>query len=387
MKRRELLAVCAGQFLGLAGLDASLVFMPALLADMGVQGDAALVGWTGAAQAAAFLLSLAATPLWGRLGDRAGRAKMLARAHAGLALSLAAMAWSRSPWQLVLARAIQGALAGTTPAALALVCGGSDGSRKMGWARSAGLAGGFAGPLLGGLLAPYFGVEPLMGAAALVSFILALFVLVETRDEVLPAAPITPERPAFDCEAFGQAAALSFFRSLEDPLLPVFVRSLAPGSWTLWAGVCVSAARLPQLVLAPIWGRTADRRGAEIILVPCLAGVGLATAAQAFAPSPQILALLRLALGACAAGVVAALYARAAQNAGESARSEAVAWTSSGLRLGNGLANAAAGTAAAACGASGVFALAGAGLLAAAGIAFIRNRKEETCVASCSTGT
>ena len=379
MKRKNLFAVCAGQFLGIAGIDASLVLVPALLSDMGVRGDAALVSWTGGTQAAALLLSLAATPLWGRLGERWGRGRMLARAHAGLALSLAAMAWSRSPWQLVLARSIQGALAGTTPAALALVSGGCEGSRKMGWVRSAGLAGAFAGPLLGGVLAPKLGAARVMGAAALISAVLAVLVLIEARDEVLAKEP-APLRRAFEPGAFGQAAALSYFRSLEDPLLPVFVRSLASANWTVWAGVCLSASRLAQLALAPACGRAVDRHGAQPVLLPCLAGAGLATAAQAFAPSPEILALTRIVLGACAAGIVAALYARAAQSG------EAIAWTSSGLRLGNGLANASAGLAAAALSASGVFALAGAGLLSAAGIVSNRQRREETCAASCSTG-
>lgn len=383
---RKILAVCAGQLLGIAGIDAALILMPAMLAEMGVQGDAALISWTGGAQAAALLLSLAATPFWGRLGDRTGRVRMLARAHAGLALSLGAMALARSPWQLVLARAVQGVLAGTTPAALALVSGGSDGSRRMGWVRSAGLAGAFIGPLLGGVLAPYLGAARVMACAAAVSAVLAVLVLLEASDEAVEVST-EEKRTAFAPTQFGQAAALSYFRSLEDPLLPVFVRSLAPANWTVWAGVCLSASRLTQMIFAPLWGRIADRRGAERVLLPCLVGAGLATAAQAIAPAPLALAAVRVALGACAAGIVAALYARGTREAGDGARGEAVAWTSSGLRLGNGLANASAGVAAAALGAPGVFALAGAGLLTTAGIVFTRHRKEETCAASCSTGT
>lgn len=384
MKDRRLLAVCAGQLLGIAGIDAALVLMPALLADMGVSGDAPLVAWSGGAQAAAFLLSLAATPLWGRLGDRVGRARMLARAHAGLALSLALMAWARSPWELVLARAAQGVLAGTTPAALALAAGGADGAARMGWVRSAGLGGAFLGPLLGGLLAPALGASRVMALAALVSALLAALVLLESRGET--AAPAEKERGApFAPAAFGQAAALSYFRSLEDPLLPVFVRSLAPSNWTLWAGVCLSASRLAQMLTAPHWGRVVDRRGPDAALAPCLVGAGLATAAQALVPGAAALAAVRLALGAFASGVVAALYARGARDAGDAGRGEAVAWTSSGLRLGNGLANATAGAAAAALGAPGLFALAGAGLIGA-GAAFAAKKREDACAASCSTG-
>lgn len=382
MRRRDFALVCAGQLLGLAALEAGLCATPAALAALGAESDASLVFWTGLSQSAAAGLAIVAIPVWGRVGDRVGRARMLARAQAGLALALALMALARSPWQVVLARALQGAFAGTTPAALALVAGGGDGARRMGWVQSYGLAGAVAGPLLGGALLPCIGLPALLlGGAGLCAVLAAASWGV--REEPAAIAP----RAAFagSVRLYGAAAGLSFFRTLEDPLLPVLARALAPASWIALAGAGLSVSRGVQALAAPWWGRACERRGLRSVLAVCALCAGVATGLQALAGTPATLLLVRAILGFFAAGAVAALYA-AAGGAGER-RGEAVAWTASGLRLGGAVAAGAAGPLAAVLGIPGTLVLAGAGVAAVPRLVYRREDREEACAVSCSTGT
>lgn len=381
MRRSDFALVCAGQLLGFTALEAGLCATPAVLASLGAESDASLVFWTGLSQGAAAGLAIVAIPFWGRVGDRVGRARMLARAQAGLALTLALLAFAKSPWQVVLARALQGIFAGTAPAALALVAGGSDGARRMGWVRSYGLAGAVAGPLLGGMLLPYIGSAVLFfGGAGLCAALAAASWSVS--EEPVESAP----RPAFSGSGrlYGAAAGLSFFRTLEDPLLPVLARSLAPASWIALAGAGLSVSRAVQALVAPWWGRECERRGLQAVLAACALGAGLATGLQALAGTPATLLLVRAILGFFAAGAVAALYA-AAGEAGER-RGEAVAWTASGLRLGGAVAAGAAGPLAAVLGIPGTLVLAGAGVAAVPRLVFRREHREEACAVSCSTG-
>ncbi len=307
MKDRDFVLVCAAQALSLAVLEAGLCAAPFLLVSLGARSDAALAGWSGAAQAAACGLSVIAIPFWGRLGDRFGRARMLARAQLGLAASLVLLAAARAPWQVVLARGLQGALAGGTPAALALVAGGADGARRIGWVQSATLGGAVAGPLLGGLLLPRTGAPALLlgGAALALALAAAAWTIAEPREAVRRAA--SGEAPA---RGFAGAAAFSFFRSLEDPLLPVIARSLAPGHWPALAGACLSLSRALQAASAPAWGRLCGRFGGTRVFRYAALGAGLATASQAVAPTGASLLAARAVLGLFAAGGAAACRRR-----------------------------------------------------------------------------
>lgn len=382
MRRRDLALVCAGQLLGLAALEAGLCATPAVLASLGAESDASLVFWTGLSQSAAAGFAIAAIPVWGRVGDRFGRGRMLVRAQVGLAAALALLAVASSPWQVVLARALQGAFAGTTPAALALVAGGSDGARRMGWVRSFGLAGAVAGPLLGGLLLPLIGPSTLFAGGALLCAALAA-ASGGLREEPAPAA--AGGAATGSGRLYAAAAGLSFFRTLEDPLLPVLARALAPASWTALAGAGLSASRAVQALTSPWWGRECERRGVRFILASCALGAGAFTAAQALAGTPATLLVARAALGFFAAGAVAALYASAGEAGGR--RGEAVAWTASGLRLGGAVAAGAAGPLAALFGIPGTLVLAGAGVAAVPRLVFHHEAKEKACVVACSTGT
>lgn len=95
-------------------------------------------------------------PLWGRMSDRLGRRGVLMICLLGGAVGYLVMAWATALWQVYLARAIAGVLAGNFPVATALMADISTPAQR---ARSMGLVGAafglglVLGPLFGGVLA------------------------------------------------------------------------------------------------------------------------------------------------------------------------------------------------------------------------------------------
>src|SRR5688500_19230708 len=69
-------------------------------------------------------------------------------------------------------------------------------------------------------------------------------------------------------------------------------------------GLLLAAATAPGIVLAPIIGVLSDRYGRRETVVPCLVIFGLTGGLAAFAPSYEILLVLRLLQGVGSAGLI-----------------------------------------------------------------------------------
>lgn len=375
MHRRTFLAIGAAQVLGITSLEMGGPFVPALFEALGVHGAPALVAWTGWAQAVSFGLSLVLTPVWGRLGDVAGRQRMLVRAYVGLALSLLWLSMATSPTQVLLARAVQGALAGLTPAAVALLTSEGPAGRRIAVLSSCTIAGGLVGPLLGGALLGHVRVGVVYGLGAALSLAAGLLIVAfvpETHAHGADAARRVPLMTAgVGLPLLG--GWITAWRSMEDPLLALFVQTMCgPGmSWALWAGVAVAAARLTGMISAPWWGARVDAGQGGAALRVCLLGAGVLTAAQALAATPLALTIVRLALGCFSGALTTMVYAGVAQHAPAERRGEAVAFAASGIRVGACLGNAMAGAVVAAIGMGGLFLVMGAGVLTALPVAAV----------------
>lgn len=84
------------------------------------------------------------------------------------------------------------------------------------------------------------------------------------------------------------------------PFLPLYVRELGVESdehAVLWSGVLIGASPLLAGLMAPIWGRLADRHGHKRMLVRALAAYVVLLALSAFVRNPAELLLLRAGIG------------------------------------------------------------------------------------------
>src|SRR3954449_5512605 len=124
--------------------------LPTIASDLGTLGDVSYL------VTAYVLASTVATPLWGKLGDRHGRRRLLAIALSIFLVSSAACGLAQSLGQLIVARAVQGTAAGGLMAmAMAAVGDLVDPRERPRWQgriAAAFSAAAIVGPLVGGLL-------------------------------------------------------------------------------------------------------------------------------------------------------------------------------------------------------------------------------------------
>jgi DHA1 family multidrug resistance protein-like MFS transporter len=100
------------------------------------------------------------------------------------------------------------------------------------------------------------------------------------------------------------------------PFLPLYVADLGivtAGSIEFWAGMVFSAQAVTMMVVSPIWGTLADRRGRKLMLERATLGGALLVALMGFAQNAEQLVALRALQGAVSGVVAAATALVAAQ--------------------------------------------------------------------------
>src|SRR6201987_400871 len=134
--------------------------MPLFLPVLGVKAPSAVALWSGVLNGVTSFVAAFASPLWGRLADRRDRKLMLIRSTLAIGAFTALMGIAANIWQFFAFRALMGAFAGFSSAAIALVASQVPEGRlgfALGWLSTGQLVGSLVGPLIGGLLADLTG--------------------------------------------------------------------------------------------------------------------------------------------------------------------------------------------------------------------------------------
>ena len=286
--------------------------LPTIAADLGRLTD---VSWLVTAYVVA---AAATTPLWGKLGDRYGRKRLLEISLVVFVGASALCGTAQSITELILLRTVQGAAAGglmtLAMAAVGDLVAPRERGRYQGYIAAAFAVATVIGPLLGGVLVDHaswrwvFYVNLPVGIAALVGLSLRL-----------PAPETEAERPERPLDAVGAAllagatsalmltcvwggdrypwdsgAILGLIaatvllsallvvreRGAADPIVPFHLlrtRSVAVASSALFFG---TAALFAVTVFVPLFLQTttgASPTEAGLLLVPMMIGVTLST--------------------------------------------------------------------------------------------------------------
>ncbi|TPJ93696.1 multidrug efflux MFS transporter [Mesorhizobium sp. B2-5-13] len=321
---RRNLAVCfAGSFSTLIAMTLLLPFLPLYVEQLGAQGHAAIVQWSGIAYGATFFAAAMVAPLWGRLGDRYGRKVMLVRASFGMAICMSLTGMVETVWQLVLLRLLIGFAGGYSSGSTILVAMQTP-KERSGWALgvlSAGItAGSLVGPLLGGVLPPVIGIRAtfLLSGGVIFLALLATTFLIKESPRPSPRAAkaasatkpksgwsqIPDKRPVVAMLTTGML--LAFATMSIEPIITVYVQQLIEDQnrVTLVAGVVMSAAALGTILSASWLGKLADRIGHWNVVVGALAVSALLLIPQAFVTNSWQLIGLRFLMGLALGGLL-----------------------------------------------------------------------------------
>lgn len=330
--RRNLVVCLLGSFTTIVAMTMLLPYLPLYVERLGVEGDAAIVRWSGIAFAATFLTAALTAPLWGRLGDRFGRKPMLVRASLGMAVAMALTGLAQSVEQLVALRLLTGLLGGYASGSTILVAAQTPRDRSawaLGVLSTGVLAGGVVGPLIGGVAPGLVGVRTsflVAGAVIFVAFLATTFGLREERPGRVAAPPVAaspdgrPRRATAGAAGapgrrvgvlVATASLLTFATMSLEPIVTVFVGDLAPGTAHVatLSGVVMAVGALGSIVSAPRLGRLADRVGHAPVITGALVGAAAMLALQAGAQELWELVVLRFGAGVFLGGLLPAITA------------------------------------------------------------------------------
>jgi DHA1 family multidrug resistance protein-like MFS transporter len=325
--KRNLYVLWVAELVAIAGFTVFSPFLPYYIQELGVTDLRAVELWSGVLFAAQAVTMAIFSPIWGALADRYGRKPMVERAMFGGAVVLTAMGFVQNVQQLVILRALQGALTGTVAAAMTLVAASTPRERAgyaLGVLQMAVWAGASLGPLIGGVVADTWGYRAAFYVTGGLLLLGGLIVWRFVEEEFERPAPgsaraqagfwdglkaVSRYRPLvslYSIELLARTAT-----SLLLPLLALFVQSLLPGSARVatTTGLISGAAAAASAVGALTIGRASDRVGYRRVMLLCLTGAAAVYLPHFFVTSPWQLLVLQVMLGLVVSGLLASFSA------------------------------------------------------------------------------
>ena len=307
--------------IAMVGMSMVIPFLPLYIKELGITDPNDLKRWSGLVVSGVFVTAFIATPLWGWLGDRVGKKKMVIRAVFGLALSQFLIGLSANVFQLFLFRMLQRALSGFIAAALALESTNTPKEKSgyaIGFLASSTAAGNVLGPFIGDLLADSFGYRNVFfitSVLCLISGLLIVFLVKETN--ILTNS----DRNVFNNYKFVNGhrqlkfamltlilAAASI--SMIQPVFAIFMESRLGEIKYLATviGAIFGTMGIFQVISSPIWGKRNDKTGIRKNLSYALIGAGIGYALHVATTGVWELIPVRAFLGFCIGGVLPSLY-------------------------------------------------------------------------------
>lgn len=307
-----------GSFTTIAAMTLMLPFLPLYVEELGVQGHAAILEWSGVAFGITFLAAGIMAPVWGRFADLYGRKLILMRACLAMAVCMAMIGLAQDIWQLVGLRLLAGLLGGYSSGAVVLVATQTP-KERAGWAlgmlSTGSLAGTLLGPLIGGTLPGLIGVRYtffLAGGVIFLAFLATALLVREDRSAYQKgvrrvtrgAWAMVPDRRPVVAMLSTSALVLLANMSIE-PIITVYVGQFVPAQSVVFdAGLVMAASAVGSILAAPWLGRLADRVGPWRVITACLLTCAGLLVPQAFVTSLWQLIGLRFLMGLALAGLL-----------------------------------------------------------------------------------
>ena len=308
------------------GFTLVMPFLPLYVRQLGVEGTGRIAFWTGLILSVSPAMAALTGPIWGRLGDHVGLKAMAARATAVNCLCWFFMGFAANVWHLFLLRAVLGLLGGFNSVSIAAITQLSPKdkmARVIGTLQSTQILGAAIGPLVGGILAGYIGIQNTFFATAVLMFgsFLSIIFLYRDSDRKQPEKPEEP-KPAIDRSFLKHPEYLMplivlfvvhMTHRTYAPIVPLFLEQLGTPVVRLAAvsGALFSMAAFGEALSAWLSGRLASRIPIErLILVRLLLGLAVLVPI-ALAGSSTAFFILRITLSLLAGGVLTLAFTSA----------------------------------------------------------------------------
>jgi DHA1 family multidrug resistance protein-like MFS transporter len=387
--KRNLYIVWVAELVGIAGFSFVFPFLPYYVQELGVTELEQVELWSGLLFAAHAIPMAIFSPIWGSLADRYGRKLMVERAMFGGAIVLTAMGFVQNVQQLIILRAIQGALTGTVAAATTLVASSTPRERSgyaLGLLQMAVWSGASLGPLLGGIVSDTWGYRAAFLVTGGLLFLAGITVWRFVQEDFTPPVQdktqphngfwdglklVIRDRNLLSLFSIRVLARLAV-RTL-GPILPLFVQSLVPSTTRVASltGLISGVQAATSAIGAVTLGRASDRLGYRQVLLACAAGTAVLYIPQFFVTNPWQLLVLQGAVGLVMSGILASISALLANLAPEGRQGAVYGVDASVVSIANGIGPMIGASVAATLGLRAPFLLAAGGLALATGLAWV----------------
>ncbi|WP_434509639.1 multidrug efflux MFS transporter [Desulfitobacterium sp. AusDCA] len=321
--KRNLLICWFTMFVTTVGLSQIAPVLPLYIKQLGVSNMATIEQLSGLAYGITYIVAAFFSPIWGSVADKVGRKPMILRACLGIAIVTFCIGLVHNISELVVLKALQGAITGVGTACTTLIATQTD-KEHAGWALgtlSTGLlAGSLLGPTIGGVIEKFLGLQYVFfitGALCMVAFLISLaFVkeeFVRSDKKALSMKDVWKliPNPRLTIVLFLTFFILTIALNSIEPIVTVYVSTLMrdTGDVALIAGLTFSASGLASILAAPSLGKASDKTGPHKIIFYGLIIGGLLFIPQAFLKQPWQLAALRFLFGLATAGLAPAINA------------------------------------------------------------------------------
>ncbi|XRG88518.1 MFS transporter [Neobacillus sp. SAB-20_R2A] len=348
--KRNLAIMWFANFFVAGSMTMVLPFISLYIESLGDFSEKYVQHWSGLTFGITFVSAFLFSPIWGRIGDRYGRRKILIISGMGMAFSILLIGFAQSVWQLFMLRFFMGFFSGFIPMSQALISTQTPkeiAGRVLGTLQTGSITGSLLGPMLGGVLADTFGYADTFKWTSVTIFLSALLVLAvkEVRMEVKKGVkshysskevvqhiihnPIM--LTVLLISALVQIAHFSI-----QPILSLFVGELhGPKNIAFYSGIAFSAAGLGNLLMSRRWGNIADRHGYIKVLVILLFLAGIIYLPGAAVTNLWQLVIIRFVLGVAIGGIIPVRIAYIRQEAPLAMQGEVLGYNNSLRFLGN----------------------------------------------------
>ena len=278
--KRNQAAITAAAFVGFTGFTLVMPFLPLYIRQLGVTDIGEIALWTGVTLGVSPAIAALTAPLWGRVGDRFGNKLLVQRSLISFIVVMTAMAYVTRAWHLFALRAIQGFFAGYGPLTLSMAALSAPREKMavaIGTVQTAQRMGPAIGPVIGGMLAPVFGLRNSFFVAA--GFYAVAFVMITAMYKEPPRPPRTAERreptpfaSILAFENFLLVMVVIFGLQLVErsfgPILPLHLDQLGygPGEVPIVAGILFSVLAFTAALGNQLSSRLLKRHSPRVVI-------------------------------------------------------------------------------------------------------------------------
>lgn len=327
-------------------------FISLYIESLGDFSDAYVQRWSGWIFAITFVTAFIFAPIWGRIGDKYGRKRILIISATGLAVSLLLMGFATTIWQLFLLRFMMGVFTGFIPMSEAFISTQTPkeiAGRVLGTLQTGSVTGTLMGPLMGGLIADNFGYSATFKLVSITIFFSAFIVAFGIK-EMQMNITVQEDRKVYSSKevilhivrhpvlliVMLTSALVQIAHFSIQPILSLYVEELNGAAHVaFFAGLAFSATGLGNLLFTRQWGKLGDKFGYTKILIILLLLTGIVYLPGAFVENIWQLVILRFLLGMTIGGIIPARVAYIRQEAPLAMQGEVLGYNTSLRFLGN----------------------------------------------------